>query len=57
MVKKTTLLYTGKAKQVFATDDPDVLWMTYTNQATALNGEKKAQIAHKGELNLSLIHI
>ena len=54
MVKKTTLLYTGKAKQVFATDDPDVLWMTYTNQATALNGEKKAQIAHKGELNRAI---
>ncbi len=38
----------------FATDDPDVLWMTYTNQATALNGEKKAQIAHKGELNRAI---
>lgn len=54
MVNKTTLLYTGKAKQVYATDDPDVLWMAYTNQATALNGEKKAQIAHKGELNRAI---
>ena len=54
MVNKTTLLYTGKAKQVYATDDPDVLWMAYTNQATALNGEKKDQIAHKGELNRAI---
>ena len=31
MVNKTTLLYTGKAKQVYATDDPDVLWMGSAN--------------------------
>lgn len=47
MVNKTTLLYTGKAKQVYATDDPDVLWMAYTNQATALNGEKKPRLRTK----------
>lgn len=45
------LIYTGKAKQMWQTDDPDVLKVVYTNQATALNGKKKDQIKDKGELN------
>ena len=50
-MKKTALLYSGKAKQMFATDDPQVLWVEYLNQATALNGKKKVQIDGKGVLN------
>ncbi|MFD1484111.1 phosphoribosylaminoimidazolesuccinocarboxamide synthase [Lacticaseibacillus baoqingensis] len=50
-MEKTTVLYAGKAKQMFNTDDPDVLWVEYKDQATALNGKKKVQIAGKGELN------
>ena len=50
-MKKTTLLYTGKAKQMYATDDPEILWVDYMDQATALNGKKKVQIQGKGELN------
>nr|WP_242703794.1 phosphoribosylaminoimidazolesuccinocarboxamide synthase [Enterococcus sp. 669A] len=50
-VKKEALLYEGKAKQLFKTDDPKVVWVEYLNQATALNGAKKDQIAGKGELN------
>lgn len=50
-VKKGTLLYEGKAKQLFQTDDPEVIWVEYLNQATALNGAKKDQINGKGELN------
>ncbi|WP_125702820.1 phosphoribosylaminoimidazolesuccinocarboxamide synthase [Lacticaseibacillus daqingensis] len=48
---KTELLYTGKAKTMYATDDPDVLWVEYMDQATALNGKKKVQIPGKGALN------
>lgn len=50
-VEKGTLLYEGKAKQLFRTDDPDIIWVEYLNQATALNGAKKDQISGKGELN------
>lgn len=50
-VEKRTLLYEGKAKQLFQTDDPAIIWVEYLNQATALNGAKKDQINGKGELN------
>ena len=42
------LLYTGKAKQMWQTDDPDVLRVVYMDQATALNGKKKDHFAGKG---------
>ena len=51
MMEKLGKLYEGKAKKLYATDDPDVLWVEYMNQATAGNGAKKAQIQGKGELN------
>lgn len=54
MVEKTDLIYQGKAKAVYATTDPDVLWVTYMDQATALNGKRKEQIAGKGRLNLQI---
>lgn len=44
-------LYEGKAKKLYATDDPDILWVEYMDQATAGNGAKKAQIAGKASLN------
>lgn len=44
-------LYEGKAKKLYKTDDPHVLWVEYMNQATAGNGAKKAQIDGKGSLN------
>lgn len=50
-MEKTELLYTGKAKTMYATDDPQVLWVEYMDQATALNGKKKVQIDGKGKLN------
>lgn len=50
-VEKRTLIYEGKAKQLFQTDDPAIIWVEYLNQATALNGAKKDQISGKGELN------
>ena len=50
-MEKKELLYEGKAKQVFATDDKDIIIMHYKDDATAGNGAKHAQFAKKGELN------
>jgi len=50
-MEKKELLYEGKAKQVFATDDKDIIVMHYKDDATAGNGAKHAQFAKKGELN------
>lgn len=44
-------LYEGKAKKVFATDDPDLVVVDYKDDATAFNGLKKGQIAGKGAVN------
>lgn len=49
-----TLLYSGKAKDLFSTDDPEVLKMIYKDQATALNGKRKEQITGKGEVNYEI---
>lgn len=45
------LLYEGKAKQVYATDDPERVWLHYKDSATAFDGVKKAEIADKGAVN------
>ncbi|MFH1880567.1 MAG: phosphoribosylaminoimidazolesuccinocarboxamide synthase [Bacillota bacterium] len=45
------LLYEGKAKKVFATDDPQVLLVRYKDDATAFNGQKKGIIVGKGAIN------
>ena len=44
-------LYEGKAKKVFATDDPELLLVSYKDDATACNGLKKGTIAGKGVIN------
>ncbi|MDR1545195.1 MAG: phosphoribosylaminoimidazolesuccinocarboxamide synthase [Deltaproteobacteria bacterium] len=46
-----TLLYEGKAKQIFQTDDPYEALIFFKDDATAFNGEKKGQIRSKGMLN------
>ncbi len=48
---KTTLLYEGKAKKVYNTDDPDILISEFKDSLTAFNGEKKSSEDGKGELN------
>lgn len=48
---REALLYEGKAKQVYATNDPRLVWMHFKDDATAFNGVKKASIAGKGEVN------
>ena len=50
MVKKGQL-YEGKAKNVFATDDPQLLIVDYKDDATAFNGLKKGTISGKGVIN------
>lgn len=44
-------MYEGKAKQVFATENPDELLVYFKDDATAFNGEKKGTIGNKGILN------
>ena len=50
-MEKKELLYEGKAKQIYATEDENIIIMHYKDDATAGNGAKHAQFAKKGELN------
>lgn len=50
-VEKLQQMYEGKAKKVFATSDPDIVLVSYKDDATAFNGLKKGQIAGKGVVN------
>lgn len=50
-MKKLEKIYEGKAKQLFATDDPNFLIQYFKDDATAFNAQKKAVIARKGILN------
>lgn len=50
-MEKREMLYEGKAKQLFATEDSEVVWVQYKDSATAFNGVKKSEIAGKGTLN------
>ena len=50
----SVLLYEGKAKQMYSTDNKDEIRVYYKDDATALNGLKKAQIEKKGILNNSI---
>ena len=44
MAKQLEMMYEGKAKQVFATDDPTLAVIHYKDDATAFNGLKKGTI-------------
>ena len=50
-MKKLEQLYEGKAKKVYATDDPNLVIVDYKDDATAFNGEKKGTIVGKGVIN------
>ena len=50
-MEKKEMLYEGKAKKIYATDKADEVIVYYKDDATAFNGEKKAQISNKGILN------
>ena len=50
-MQKKEQMYEGKAKKVFATDDPNLVIVDYKDDATAFNGEKKGTIVGKGAIN------
>lgn len=50
-MQKLDLLYEGKAKRIYRTEQEDVVWVEYKDSATAFNGEKKETITGKGRLN------
>jgi len=50
-MEKKEMLYEGKAKKVYATDNPEILLVDYKDDATAFNGLKKGTIAGKGAIN------
>lgn len=50
-MKQLEQLYEGKAKKVYATDDPNLCIVSYKDDATAFNGQKKGTILGKGAIN------
>ena len=50
-IVKQEQLYEGKAKKVYATNDPELVIVDYKDDATAFNGEKKGTISGKGVVN------
>ena len=50
-MEKLEQLYEGKAKKVFATADPDLVIVSYKDDATALDGKKRGTIVGKGVIN------
>ena len=51
------MLYEGKAKKVYQTEDPNLYIVEYKDDATAFNGEKKGSIAGKGVINNKMTNI
>ncbi len=50
-MEKKEQLYEGKAKKVYVTENPDLYIVSYKDDATAFNGEKKGTIVGKGSIN------
>ena len=50
-MNKSAQLYEGKAMKVYATDDPSLCIVSYKDDATAFNGQKKGTILGKGAIN------
>lgn len=50
-MKKLEMRYEGKAKKIYATDQKEVFWVAYKDDATAFNGLKKGTIENKGKYN------
>lgn len=51
IMQKKELVYEGKAKKVYTTEDPEIYIVSYKDDATAFNGLKKGTIAGKGVVN------
>ena len=56
-MKQLEMLYEGKAKQIFRTDDPERIIIRYKDTATAFNNIKKATIENKGVVNNAISSI
>jgi len=56
-MEKRELLYEGKAKRVYKTDDEKIYIVSYKDDATAFNGEKKGAIVGKGVVNNRMSNI
>lgn len=56
-MQKREQLYEGKAKKVFSTDEPELLIVSYKDDATAFNGLKKGTIVGKGVINNKMSNI
>ncbi len=54
MVEETKLLYEGKAKKMYETNDPNLLIEYFKDDATAFNGKKHAVIDEKGAMNKTI---
>ncbi len=50
-MNKQNLLYEGKAKRIYQTDEAGLLWVQYKDDATAFNGDKKDVLVGKARLN------
>lgn len=53
-MEKKELLYSGKAKSLYTTSDPDVLLADFRDDTTAFDGAKHAQLTDKGEVNQAI---
>jgi phosphoribosylaminoimidazole-succinocarboxamide synthase len=53
-ITKGELLYEGKAKKIYETSDPNLLWVEFKDDATAFDGDKKGTIVNKGVYNVAL---
>ena len=56
-MEKLEMLYEGKAKKVFKTEDENLYIVSYKDDATAFNGLKKGQITGKGVINNKMTNI
>lgn len=56
-MEKRNFLYEGKAKQIYATDDPNLIIVRYKDDATAFNNVKKGTIQDKGVINNQITEI
>jgi phosphoribosylaminoimidazole-succinocarboxamide synthase len=52
-----TLLYEGKAKIIYTTDDPEIILAYFKDDATAFNAQKRGSIAGKGEINCTISRV
>ena len=50
-MEKRELLYSGKAKSVYTTDDPDYMVLEFRNDTSAFDGKKVEQLERKGMVN------